>query len=148
MCPRVHILHAEPHPSAGVALIALRQVDGRVVAGHAGEIIAAPLGIRESEHIDVVTNTARQISDPQYRIRAFKSGALHVGIVIEVSSASMGMRYSFGPRIDASSAAEKVYFAKIERMKSVFLRVYSSTSAQSAATPRFKLPYAARSPGF
>src|SRR5215210_7460523 len=69
---RTHVVHTYPGPCAGIPLISLRQVDTRATPTDEGEVCAAPLGIREPEHVYVVANAARQVIDPQDRIRAFE----------------------------------------------------------------------------
>jgi hypothetical protein len=52
------VLYSDPHPGTRLPLIAFGQVDGRVVPRDAREVVAAPVGVRKAEHVDVVPEAA------------------------------------------------------------------------------------------
>jgi hypothetical protein len=60
-----------------MTLVTFTQVNSSIVTADVGEIVAAPVGIRETQDINVVSNAARQIRDIQDRLRTFKSGSVH-----------------------------------------------------------------------
>src|SRR6185436_11769518 len=71
------VFDTHPHPRARLALIPFRQVDAGLVAGDAGELVAAPPGVGEPEHVDVVAQASRHVRDPQDRVGALESYVPH-----------------------------------------------------------------------
>src|SRR5688572_14039735 len=69
---RLHVGDAYPYPCSGLALVSIRQVDGSIVSRDAGEVVTTPLGVGETEHLDVVPEASRHVGHVQYRVRAFE----------------------------------------------------------------------------
>lgn len=59
------VFDAEPHPRPRLSLSTFRQVDAGPVPYHAREVVSTPLGIAETEDIDVVAQAARHAGDIQ-----------------------------------------------------------------------------------
>src|SRR5690348_1425085 len=55
-----------------MALRAAAQIDRSSVTRHTGEMLGAPLRIREPKHFSVVANTRLHIGNPQYRLGVLK----------------------------------------------------------------------------
>jgi hypothetical protein len=60
-----------------MTLVTFTQVDPGIVTADVGEIVSAPMRIRETQDINVVSKAARHIRDIQDRLRTFKPGSVH-----------------------------------------------------------------------
>lgn len=71
------IFDAYPHPSPGLTLVALTQIDPGIIPAHVSELGSAPLCVDETQNIDVVPKATRHIRHTQDRLSAFESRSLH-----------------------------------------------------------------------
>jgi hypothetical protein len=60
-----------------MALVTLTQVDSGIVAADVREIVSAPIRVRETQDIDVVSKAARHICDTQNWFCMLKSCSAH-----------------------------------------------------------------------
>jgi hypothetical protein len=60
-----------------MTLVTYTQIDSGIVPADVGEVVSAPVRIRETQDINVVSNAVRHIRDLQDRLRTFKSGSVH-----------------------------------------------------------------------
>lgn len=77
-----YVLDTYPYPSARMALVTLTQVDSGIVAADVREIVSAPIRVRETQDIDVVSKAARHIRDAQNWFCMLKSCSAHWTILL------------------------------------------------------------------
>ena len=65
-----------------MTLITFTKVDSGIVAADVREIVSAPIRIRESQNVNVVSNATRHIRDTQDRLCTFKSCSVHWTILV------------------------------------------------------------------
>src|SRR4029078_1591699 len=68
----LRVADTDPRPAANISLLAFHQVDRSLISGDAGEIFAAPLGLLEAKHLDVVVRCRRHVFNPQDRNSTFE----------------------------------------------------------------------------
>jgi hypothetical protein len=73
-----------------MTLVTFSEVDSGIVTADVGEIVSAPVRVRETQDINVVSNAARHIRDIQDRLRTFKSGSVHLAHFPAHPSANQG----------------------------------------------------------
>src|SRR4030095_9316504 len=65
---RLDIIDTEPHPGSGMPLVTFGQVDVRPIPSDARKVVATPLGVAETQSVDIVAEAPLHIGDAQYRI--------------------------------------------------------------------------------